>query len=153
MPQAGDRGAVSSRAMRREGTAGVFEMVRAEADPLLAPFILGYAGFREAIAGSGEHLEPPTPKTVLIVNFGAPFEIDYPDDRESGGPGCRGERLDRAGAGGGDAGRQRQSGGCLEAAGAGETLSPKANRPGLPPQTRPVATRRLVIHRRLVSAA
>lgn len=68
------------RLLRHESEAAAFLLVEGEPDPRLRPFVRRYAGYREEIAGSGAHLEPPTPKAVLIVNFGAPFEIDYPDD-------------------------------------------------------------------------
>lgn len=68
------------RLLRQESAEAAFILVEGAPDPRLRRFVRRYAGFREEVAGSGARVEPPTPKAVLIVNFGAPFEIDYPDD-------------------------------------------------------------------------
>jgi len=66
------------RLIRQRSDAAAWDLVHALPDPRLAPYVLEYVGYDEWTLNLAVRHEVPTPKCVLVINFGAPFEVAYP---------------------------------------------------------------------------
>lgn len=70
----------ATRGAHQRSEAGGWELVTAAPAPALRGVVRGYSGFVEASPRPLRRRELPTSTPVLIVNFGAPFEIGVPGD-------------------------------------------------------------------------
>lgn len=72
------------RVHRLSSPLGEWELALGEPSPALRPFVQGcYAGSVERIAGTLTRLELPHPGIVCIFNFGDPFRVIDPRQREA----------------------------------------------------------------------
>jgi AraC-like DNA-binding protein len=66
------------RITRHESEFGVWERASGQPDTRLAPFVEAYEGYREHGGSFLTRLEVAVPKVVLVINFGAPYQLSGP---------------------------------------------------------------------------
>jgi len=76
-----------TRVRRSSATDGGWEMAEAPPAPRLAGLVRGYTGFVERSMVPLRRREVPSPTAVMIVNFGAPLEVEAPGVRAESHPG------------------------------------------------------------------
>jgi AraC-like DNA-binding protein len=75
----GAMGAAPARIIRHTSELGRWEMALARPDQRLRPHVLGYCGYDEVTVAFSRRRELATAQAVLIVGFGEPIEVTFPD--------------------------------------------------------------------------
>jgi AraC-like DNA-binding protein len=67
------------KTIRHASALGRWEMVLARPERSLRPYVRRYCGYDEETVAFSRRRELATPQPVLIVGFGAPIEVSFPD--------------------------------------------------------------------------